>query len=64
MRVAWGEGLDELYFRIVHQALSFNWSNWNKGLQGLKNAGAPEYRSDQVYDAEVESDSFEEFDRD
>ena len=55
--------LDELYVDIAYRTPSFDWNNWNKGLQGLKNAGAQVFDSDETYDPKVTSDSFEEFNR-
>lgn len=53
--------LDRLYEEIAYRTPSFDWNNWNKGLQGLRNAGAPVFVSEEVYDSKVTSDSFEEF---
>ena len=55
--------LDELYVDIAYRTPSFDWNNWNKGLQGLRNAGAQVFYSDEIYDPKVTSDSFEEFNR-
>jgi hypothetical protein len=55
--------LDDLYTDIAYRTPSFDWNNWNKGLQGLSNAGAPVFASDEIYDPKVTSDSFEEFDQ-
>jgi len=54
-------GLDTLYEDIAYRTPSFDWNNWNKGLQGLRNVGAPVFVSEEVYDSKVTSDSFEEF---
>lgn len=56
-------GLDDLYTDIAYRTPSFDWNNWSKGLQGLKNAGAQVFDSDEIYDSKVTSDSFEEFNR-
>ena len=53
--------LDEMYCDIAYRTSSFDWNNWQKGLQGLKNAGAQVFASDEVYDSSVKSHSFEEF---
>jgi len=53
--------LDRLYVEIAYRTPSFDWNNWNKGLQGLRNAGASVFSDDRVYDSKVTSDSFEEF---
>lgn len=55
--------LDDLYTDIAYRTPSFDWNNWNKGLQGLKNAGAQVFDRDEVYDSSVKSQSFEEFNR-
>ena len=55
--------LDVLYQNIAYRTPSFDWNNWNKGLQGLMNAAASVFVSDEIYDPKVTSDSFEEFDQ-
>ena len=55
--------LDVLYQNIAYRTPSFDWNNWNKGLQGLMNAAAAVLVSDEIYDPKVTSDSFEEFDQ-
>ena len=55
--------LDDLYTDIAYRTPSFDWNNWSKGLQGLKNAGAQVFDRDEVYDSSVKSQSFEEFNR-
>lgn len=55
--------LDVLYQNIAYRTPSFDWNNWNKGLQGLMNAAAAVFVSDEIYDPKVTSDSFEEFDQ-
>jgi hypothetical protein len=55
--------LDDLYIEIADRTPPFDWNNWDKGLQGLKNAGAQVFDSDETYDPKVTSDSFEEFNR-
>lgn len=55
--------LDDLYTDIAYRTPSFDWNNWNKGLQGLKNAGAQVFDIDEVYDSSVKANSFEEFNR-
>ena len=53
--------LDDLYIDIAYRTPSFDWNNWNKGLQGLNNAGASVFMSDEIYDPKMTSDSFAEF---
>ena len=55
--------LEVTYREIAYRTPAFNWNNWKKGLQGLKNAGAQVFVSDEVYDSSVKSHSFEEFNR-
>ena len=55
--------LDDLYTDIAYRTPSFDWNNWSKGLQGLKNAGAQVFDSDEIYDSSVKANSFEEFNR-
>ena len=62
-RSAWQDGIDELYCAIAYSIPSFDWNNWNKGLQGLKNAGGLVFSENKTYDEQVTSDSFSEFDQ-
>lgn len=62
-RSAWQDGIDELYCAIAYSIPSFDWNNWNKGLQGLKNAGGSVFAENEIYDEQVTSDSFSEFDQ-
>lgn len=54
---------DTLYCRIAYSLPAFDWKNWNKGLQGLKNAGGSVFSEDKTYDDQITSDSFSEFDQ-
>lgn len=54
--------MDEMYCEIAYRTPSFDRSNWKKGFQGLKNASECPY-DHEVYDTEVVSDSFQEFDQ-
>ena len=55
--------LDVLYENIAYRTPSFDWNNWNKGQQGLMNADASAFLSDEICDPKITSDSFEEFDQ-
>ena len=64
MKQGWTDSnrsLDMLYQDIAYRTPSFDWNNWNKGLQGLKNADFSVFSSDEVYDKQVTSNSFAEF---
>jgi len=62
-RSAWLDA-DTLYCKIAYSSPAFDWKNWNKGLQGLKNAGGSVFSEDKTYDDQITSDSFSEFDQD
>jgi hypothetical protein len=54
--------VDQAYIDVAYKTPQFDWQNWNKGLQGLKNAGVSVFVGDEIYDAGITSDSFVEFD--
>jgi len=54
--------LHELYIDISYRTPSFDWNNWSKGLQGLKNSGSPVFSDDKTYCSKTVSPDFQEFD--
>ena len=55
------EQIHDLFEAMAYRTSPFDWNNWKKGLQGLKNAGSPVFLGDEIYDECVTSSSFEEF---
>jgi len=53
--------LSELFVDIAYRTPPFDWNNWSKGLQGLKNAGTPVFSSQEDYCAKTVSSIFAEF---
>jgi len=53
--------LDELYVDISYRTPSFDWNNWSKGLQGLKNSGSPVFSGNDTYCSDTRSTDFQEF---